>query len=66
MNRQFKDRLFRFIFSERRDLLSLYNAIRGTDYEDPEELTVTTLEDLIYLGMKNDVSFMIGATICLL
>ena len=28
-------------------------------YQDPEELVITTLENAIYLGMKNDVSFMI-------
>lgn len=62
LNHAHKDRLFRLVFGEKKDLLSLYNAINGTDYQDPEELTVTTLEDVIYLGMKNDVSFMIGST----
>ena len=39
--------------------LSLYNAMNDTAYQDPEELVITTLENAIYLGMKNDVSFMI-------
>lgn len=34
-------------------------------YQNEEELTITTLEDVIYLGMKNDISFMIGASMSL-
>lgn len=44
--RKYKDRLFRMIFWEKRELLSLYNAVNGTDYEDSEELTINTLEKL--------------------
>ena len=33
------------IFSERRDLLNLYNAINGSDYKDPEELQINTISE---------------------
>lgn len=59
INRKHKDRLFRLIFSDRHSLLQLYNAIRGSNYENPEDLVITTNENVIYLGMKNDVSFLI-------
>lgn len=59
INRNHKDRLFRLIFSDKAALLQLYNAIRGSNYEDPEELFITTNEDVIYMGMKNDLSFLI-------
>ena len=62
INKQNKDRLFKFIFgSETRKqyTLDLYNAVNGTAYSNPEELTLTTIEDVIYMGMKNDVSFLI-------
>lgn len=58
-NRTYRDRLFRMIFSNREDLLSLYNAVNYSGYTDPEELEITTLGDVLYLGMKNDVSFLI-------
>ena len=45
------------IFQEKPALLSLYNAVNGTDYQDPEELTVNTLENAIYTNIQNDVSF---------
>ena len=60
INRKFKDRLFRLAFQEKQDLLDLYNAVSGRQYTNPEELAIMTLEDAIYLGMKNDVSFLVS------
>ena len=57
--RSYKDSLFRMVFREKKELLSLYNAINGTDYDDPEALTVTTIEDALYIRIKNDISFLI-------
>ena len=62
INREYKDRLFCKVFEDKKDLLELYNAVNSTDYNDPEALEVNTLEDVIYLGMKNDKSFLIGDT----
>lgn len=59
VNREYKDRLFKLIFREKKDLLELYNAINDTDYDNPEDIEVNTLEDVVYMGMKNDVSFLI-------
>ena len=65
INRKYKDRLFRFVFRDKKDLLELYNAINGTDYHDAEELEVNTLEDVLYLGMKNDMSFLLDTSMSL-
>ena len=59
LRRNYKDSLFRMVFREKKELLVLYNAINGTAYEDPEELVVTTIEDVLYMGRKNDISFLI-------
>ena len=61
-NRKYKDRLFQRVFQDKEDLLELYNAINGTDHQNPEELEITTLEDVIFMSMKNDKSFMISST----
>ena len=64
-NRQFKDKLFKFIFGnpEHKDwTLALYNAVNGSSYTDPEEIKITTLKDVIYVSMRNDVSFLIANT----
>ena len=63
LNREYKDSLFRLIFSEKKDLLDLYNALNGTSYSDPEELEVNTLEDAVYISIKNDISFLVGGTL---
>ena len=58
-NREYKDRLFKFIFKDKEKLLSLYNALNSSHYTNPEDIEITTLEDVIYCKMKNDVSFII-------
>ena len=63
INRRYKDSLFRKVFSDKKDLLDLYNALNGTDYSNEEDLTVTTLEDVVYISVKNDLSFLVGGTI---
>ena len=54
-----KDRLFRFIFNQKSELLSLYNAVNDSDYTNENDLTIYTIENFIYMGMKNDLSFLI-------
>ena len=60
VNRKYKDRLFRLVFEDRSDLLELYNAVNGSHYDNPADLEITTLDDAVYIGMKNDISFLIG------
>ena len=64
-NRLYKARLFVMIFEDKRKLLELYNAISGKHYEDPELLEINTLENAIYMSMKNDLSFLIDARLSL-
>ena len=62
-DRRYKDRVFRAVFSEKEDLLELYNALRGSDYKNPDDLEINTLENVLYLSMKNDLSFLIDGEI---
>lgn len=64
-NRIYKTRLFEMIFSQKKELLELYNAVNGTDYADPELLEINTLENAIYLSMHNDLSFVIDSRLSL-
>ena len=62
-NREYKDRLFNFIFGreENREwTLSLYNAINGSDHTDASLIEFNTLGDVVYMGMKNDTSFILS------
>ena len=60
VNRKHKDSLFRRIFDDKEALLSLYNAVNDSDYSDPEAITINTIEDVLYMGVKNDHSFLIA------
>lgn len=57
VNRKYKDTIFRMLFKEKENLLSLYNAVNGTSYVDTDGLEITTLQDAVYMNYKNDVSF---------
>ena len=62
-NIQYKDRLFSFLFGSEENkawTLSLYNAVNGSSYDDPNEIEITTIKEIMYLGMRNDVSFLIS------
>ncbi len=59
VNRNHKDTVFRMLFKEKARLLELYNGLNGTDYQDENELEIYTLENAIYMGMKNAVSFLL-------
>lgn len=59
VNKKYKDRLFRMVFHEKEALLALYNAVSGSSFTDPDEVEIVTLDDVIYMGTKNDAAFLI-------
>ena len=64
IRRNHKDRLFVKLFGDpanKENLLSLYNALNDRNYTDPDELEINTIDDVIYMGRKNDVSCIIDA-----
>ncbi len=67
-NTQYKDRLFNFLFGSEENkawTLSLYNAVNGSGYTDPDAIQITTIKEVMYLGMHNDVSFLIAEEMAL-
>ena len=60
---EYKDRLFSFVFgndAHKEWTLSLYNAINGTHYDNPDEISIETIRQVLYMGMHNDVAFIIA------
>lgn len=57
--REYKSTMFCMIFREKKELLELYNAVNHSDYTDSEALQIVTLENAIYMNMKNDLAFLI-------
>ena len=68
INREHKSRLFSYIFGReetKKRTLSLYNSLSGTNYTNPDDITITTIEDVIYMGMKNDLSYIVTEKVSL-
>ena len=62
INTKHKDRLFCFLFGREENkkwTLSLYNAVNRSSHTDYDSIRITTMEDVLYMGMKNDASFII-------
>ena len=59
----YKDTIFRKLFSEKQEALSLYNALNNTQYTDYNELEVVTLENAIYMNIKNDLAFIMDSSL---
>ncbi len=68
-NDRYKDNLFRFIFGReenKQNLLDLYNALNNSNYRNKDDLEINTLDNVIYMRMKNDVSFVLDNQMVLL
>ena len=68
--RKIYDHLFIAIFGRNTEQskkwrLELYNALRGTSYTDPDALELNTIENVIYIKMHNDVSFLVDSQMTL-
>ena len=63
--REYKDTVFRMLFSDKKNLLSLYNAVTGRAHENAEDFEIVTLDNAVYMGMKNDLSFLLDTHIYL-
>ena len=61
--RTYKDAVFRDLYGseDRKDYtLELYNALNGSNHHNPEDITLNMLGDALFIGVRNDVSFVIG------
>ena len=64
-----KSQLQRYCFPDvifrQKESVSLYNAVNSRDYTNPDDLEIVTLENAIYMGMKNDLAFIIDTNLYL-
>ena len=60
VNRTHKSAVFRMLFNNEKELLGLYNAVNRTFYTNVEDLEIRTLENAVYMKVKNDISFIFG------
>ena len=69
-NRNYRDSVFVDLFfryqGAKENALSLYNALSGSHYDNPEEVRMLKLEDVMYKDFQNDISFLIREKIFVL
>lgn len=66
MKRTYKDSVFRMLFNDKEKLIELYNALFGTTYGPETPLDFTTIEEVLFKTMKNDIAFTIDGTFIVL
>ena len=68
VNEKYKDRIFCLLFGReeyKENILSLYNALNDSNYDNVDDIEITTIEDALYIKMKNDVSLLIDSYLTL-
>ncbi len=68
INEKYKDRIFCLLFGReeyKENILSLYNALNNSNHDNVDDIEITTIEDALYIKMKNDVSFLIDSYLTL-
>ncbi|MDR2731954.1 MAG: Rpn family recombination-promoting nuclease/putative transposase, partial [Fibromonadaceae bacterium] len=65
-NREYKSSVFAELFSEKSNLLELYNAIENTSYGIDTDIRMTTLSNALFKDLINDISFIIEGKIVVL
>lgn len=68
LNRKYKDTLFTMYFGKeyKGNALALYNALNHSNYSDLDALSITTIDSVIMLGYKNDLSFVIDGVLSII
>ena len=66
-NREYKDSMFVDLFysdeTAKKNLLSLYNALHDTNFQDDSLIHKIRIEDVLYKNFKNDISFEINSKV---
>ena len=63
ISKEYKDRLFRLVFREKKDLLDLYNAVNDTHYNNADELHIVTLENMLFYDKTFNDKHTLGVTL---
>lgn len=60
-NREYKSDVFSMLMQDKERALQLYNVMNGSNYQNPEDVEMTTLDGGISLSVRNDASFVVDA-----
>ena len=62
-NREYKSDVFSMLLEDKENALLLYNALNDSDYTNPDDVEICTLEKGISLTVRNDASFVIDSSL---
>lgn len=62
-NREYKNDVFCMLMEDRSNALSLYNALNGSDYSDPNLVEMCTLDKGVSVTIRNDAAFVLDANL---
>ena len=62
-NREYKSDVFSMLMKDKPYALSVYNALNGTAYTNPDDLEMETLESGFSLSIRNDAAFVVDASL---
>ena len=62
-NREFKSDVFSMLMEDKVNALSVYNVLNGTNFTDPDELEIHTLDKGVSLTVRNDAAFVVDAAL---
>lgn len=68
-NREYRDSSFTYIFGRehgKKFLLQIANHLNNTNYTNVDDVEITTLEEVMFVTIKNDVSFVIAPYLLLM
>jgi len=65
-NTKYKDSVFSLLFSDPDLLRELYCALKGVTLPSDIPVTINTLQDVLFMGRINDISFEIGGKLVIL
>ena len=62
-NREYKSDVFSMLLEDKKNALLLYNALNDSNYTNPDDVEICTLERGISLTVRNDASFVIDSSL---
>ena len=62
-NREYKSDVFSMLMEDKANALSVYNVLNGTNFANPDELEIHTLDKGVSLTVRNDAAFVVDAAL---
>jgi hypothetical protein len=62
-NREYKSDVFSMLMEDKVNAMQVYNAVNGSDYDDPELVEICNLDRGVSLTIRNDAAFFLDASL---